>query len=110
MRYLLLPLLLAGCATNHYGRQLPVVPGERAYSCEAIAIEIAKCDAFTGQVKQTWDDTLLRRAGGWLADAGIGDERERRDAMASARNRRSQLLDISIAKHCPPPGPEPRYD
>lgn len=105
---LIATVLLSGCATSHYGRELPVIPAERiAYDCAAIGLEIAKCDAFMNGVFQQWRDTEWRRAGGWLMDFGIGDHRERGDALESARVRRTALVDLGRAKDCPLPPPLP---
>jgi hypothetical protein len=108
---LVLCLLLDGCASNHFGRELPVIPEERAaYGCPAIALEIAKCDAFTRNVYQTWSETKGRRAGAFAVDLSIGDRRERNDALESAANRRAQLVDLGHAKSCAAPPPAPTED
>jgi len=99
----------AACATNHYGRQVPVIPAEKAaYDCPAIALEIAKCDAFTQNIWATWDDTKGRRFLGFLMDVGIGDRRERNDALESAEVRRTQLVELAHDKNCPTPPPAPK--
>ena len=104
-------VLLAGCAVNHYGRELPVIQAERvAYDCPAIALEIAKCDAFTNQVYATWQETKVRRIAAGFVDLGIGDHRERSDALDSAAARRTDLMSLAAAKGCPAPPPAPPED
>ncbi len=102
-------LLCAGCATSHYGRELPLIAAERAaYDCPAIALELAKCDAFTQAVYDQWSDTKGRRTLGFVMDAGIGDHRERSDALDSAELRRSQLVELGASKGCPAAPPAPK--
>lgn len=105
---LILALTLTGCATSRYGREQPLIPAEQAaYDCPAIALEIAKCDAFTAGVFTQWDDTKGRRFGGFLMDFGIGDRRERDDALESSTTRRTELVSLANSKHCPAPPPAP---
>jgi hypothetical protein len=104
-------VLLTGCAVNHYGRELPVIPAERsAYDCPAIALEIAKCDAFTQGVYDTWHDTKGRRIFAGFVDLGIGDHREKSEALDSAEARRAELVSLGAAKGCPAPPPAPVED
>ncbi len=104
-------LMLTGCATSHYGREQAVIPAENvAYDCPAIALEIAKCDAFTQDVYAQWSETKGRRFLGFLMDFGIGDRRERSDALESAAIRRVQLVELSGKKSCPAPPPAPHDD
>ena len=107
----LLAILLTGCATSHYGREQPVIPAEKvAYDCPAIALEIAKCDAFTKGVYAQWSDTKGRRFLGFLMDVGIGDRREKGDAVESAATRRAQLVALGTSKNCPTPPAAPADD
>lgn len=109
--FILGALLLTGCATSHYGREQPVIPAEKvAYDCPAIALEIAKCDAFMKGVFAQWSDTKGRRFFGFLMDAGIGDRREKADAVESAETRRAQLVDLGTSKNCPAAPPAPTDD
>ena len=103
--------LLASCATSHYGRELPVIPLEATtYDCPAIALEIAKCDAFTKGIYAQWSDSKGRRFWGFMMDFGIGDHRERNDALESAERRRGELVTLGAAKNCPTPPPAPTDD
>jgi hypothetical protein len=109
--FLVMAMLLTGCATSHYGREQAVIPAERtAYECPAIALEIAKCDAFTTSVYTQWSETKGRRFLGFLMDVGIGDRRERNDALESAETRRGELVELSNQKSCPAPPPPPQDD
>lgn len=109
--FLLASILLTGCATSHYGREQPVIPAEKiAYDCPAIALEIAKCDAFMKGVYAQWSDTKGRRFFGFLMDVGIGDRREKGDAIESAETRRAQLVELGASKNCPAPPPAPTDD
>jgi hypothetical protein len=104
-------LTLFGCATVHYGREQPVIPEERAaFNCPTIALEIAKCDAFTRNVYTEWDDAKGRRFIADMNDFGIGNHMERGDALESASNRRADLVSVSQAKGCPTPPPAPKDD
>ncbi len=102
---------ITSCATSRYGREQRLIPEERAaYDCAAVALEIAKCDAFTKNVYAQWSDTKGRRFLGFLMDVGIGDRREKSDALDSAAERREQLAELAKAKNCPAPPPAPEDD
>jgi hypothetical protein len=95
-------VFLVGCATVHYGRMAPVAEEERtAYDCPAIAIEVAKCDAFLRQVYSQWSNEKGRRFWGFVGDLGIGDRREKADAVQSALDRRFKFEEFARAKSCP---------
>lgn len=94
-------LMLAGCATERFGREQHVTQAEKvSLSCEQIDLEIAKVDGFLTDVQAGWDDTKGRRFWAFFGDFGIGNHRERSDAVDSADERRIQLVDVRAVKHC----------
>lgn len=103
-------LLLAGCATERFGREQTVTSAEQsALTCEQVDLEIAKVDGFLTDVDQQWSDTKGRRFLGFVGDFGIGNHHERGDAIESADVRRTQLIDLRKTKQCPG-SPEARPD
>lgn len=104
--------LLTGCATERFGREQHVTQAEKtSLSCEQIDLEIAKVDGFLTDAQAQWDDTKGRRFWAFLMDFGIGNHRERSDAIDSADERRAQLLEARATKHCAGvPVPRPQTD
>jgi hypothetical protein len=104
--------LLTGCATERFGREQHVTAAEKTgFTYEQIDLEIAKVDGFLTDAQAQWDDAKGRRFFAFLADFGIGNRRERSDAIDSADERRQQLLDARTEKHCPgAPAPRPVTD
>jgi len=102
--------LLAGCATERFGRESRVTAAEnKGLTCDQIDLEIAKVDGFLTDVQSQWDDTHGRRFLAFFADFGIGNHRERSDAIDSADARREQLLALRRDRSCPGTA-EPRPD
>lgn len=94
--------LLTGCATEHFGReQRLTVTESNSIDCAQIDLEITKVDEFLRGVDAEWSDTKGRRFGAFLVDFGIGNHRERSDAIESADARRQQLVDLRTRKSCP---------
>ena len=95
-------LMLAGCATQRYGRMTPVGPTEaETLTCEQIEIEKGKARDFmmavgADQSRFTGKDVLS-----FLGDFGIGDAMEVDAAMKSATNRIVQLDQLAREKNCP---------
>lgn len=108
----LIPLLLAACATERFGREQRVTDAEKgSLTCEQIDLEIAKVDGFLTDTEAQWDDTHGRRFLGFLGDFGIGNHMEHNDAIESADTRRQQLLDLRAAKRCQgTPAPRPNFE
>lgn len=70
-------------------------------TCDQIDLEVAKVDGFLTDVSAQWDETKGRRFVAFFGDFGIGNHRERSDAIDSADERRQQLLQIRAVKSCP---------
>ena len=67
-------LSLTACATQRYGRETPVSPGERtALTCEQIEIEIEKTEFFIADIQRQRRDTSGAHVLGFLGDFGIGN-------------------------------------
>lgn len=105
LRALVVPVLaialcVSGCATKRYGRLQPLTAAEgQYYSCDAIEVEIAKIEAFRGQVS---DGAQINGASvmGFLGDWGIGNASEKNAAERTATLRMNQLLALKAQKRC----------
>lgn len=98
---ILAALSMAACATQRYGRAIPVTDAERrVLTCDQIDLEIAKNDEFMKDManqsaKFTGKDVL-----GFLGDFGIGNSMEYNEAMKSATTRSTQLRELQTTKNC----------
>lgn len=102
MRYtLILCLLLAGCATQRYGRMPGVGPTEReTLTCEDIEIEKGKARDFMTEVGAHQSQFTGKDVLSFFGDFGIGDAMEVDGAMKSATNRIVQLDQLAREKGC----------
>lgn len=90
-----------GCSTKNHGRLTPLSDVERReLTCREIDIELAKVDAFLGQVSEN-SKIDGRSVLGFLGDFGIGNTMERNAAEKSARERRDELSALRVSKGCP---------
>lgn len=93
-------LVLAGCATKHYGRMGDVTSVERTQmTCREVTLELAKVDGFIQRVEKE-SEFNLRSVGSFLADFGLGNVLEKKSALASARERRQALEALRESKQC----------
>lgn len=93
--------ILAGCATQRYGRAVPVSDAEsRLLTCESIELEMAKNDAFLEDVRMQRSQTTAAHVFGALGDFGIGNVMEGDAAEQSAIERRSALQNLKAQKNC----------
>jgi enoyl-CoA hydratase/carnithine racemase len=93
-------LVMGGCATKRYGRQIEVSEYERtALTCREIDMEIAKAQSFKDQVEATKFDG--RDVLAILGDFGIGNLTERDEALKGADKRLQQLRDLRLTRGCP---------
>jgi hypothetical protein len=93
-------VLVSGCATKRYGRLQPLTTAEsQVYSCREIEVEIAKVEAFRGQVA---DGSKFNGASamGFLGDFGIGNAQEKGQAERTATQRMNELLALKATKGC----------
>ncbi|MEO7726295.1 MAG: hypothetical protein ABIS45_03515 [Burkholderiales bacterium] len=89
-----------GCATKTYGRQNPLTEAEKAnMSCKDTEVEYQKTLDFMNHVSKGSQPSGAD-AVAVMIDMGIGNEREKKDAMASAEERLVQLRDVRTAKKC----------
>ncbi len=98
---LLVIFLATGCATQRYGRAVPVGEAEKsALTCESIAIEIAKNDAFLEDIRRQRSQTSGAHVLGALGDFGIGNTLEGDAAEQSGFERKTQLAALKTSKGC----------
>lgn len=98
----LLVVSLIACATQRYGREAAVSPGERrSLTCEQLALEIEKTEFFIADVQRQRRDTTGAHVLGFLGDFGIGNVMEGDAAEASGMDRLSQLKDLQSERNCP---------
>ncbi len=89
-------LMAQGCATTHYGRQLPLAEGSKqVMGCKDIDAEIARVNEFIDQVKKDNPETSLV-----FMDFGVGNSREKKEALESADRRLAQLAELKKEKKC----------
>lgn len=102
MRYaLILCLVLAGCATQRYGRIPEVGPTERAsLSCDQIQVERGKAVDFKIATQREKDEVTGSDVLGFLGDFGFGNAMEFDAAMKSADDRIAQLDALWREKGC----------
>jgi len=94
-------VILAGCATQRYGRMPAVGETERTYlTCEQIEIEKGKARDFIREVGEHESKFTGKDVLSFLGDFGIGDDLEVNAAMKSATNRIVQLDELARAKGC----------
>ena len=94
-------LFLAACATQRYGRAIPVSPVEReTLSCEDIETEFQKTEFFVEDVQRQRSDTNAAHVLGFLGDFGIGNVLEGDAAEESGRNRLGELEALQAGKGC----------
>lgn len=97
-----LTMSLMACATQRYGREAAVSPGERrSLTCEQLALEIEKTEFFIADVQRQRNDTSGAHVLGFLGDFGIGNVMEGDAAEASGMDRLSQLEELQSDKNCP---------
>ena len=97
-----LMLSLTACATQRYGREAPVSPGERSsLTCEQIVLEIEKSEFFIADIQRQRRDTSGAHVLGFLGDFGIGNVMEGDAAELSGMERLSQLKALQSEKGCP---------
>ncbi len=95
-------LSLTACATQRYGRETPVSPGERtALTCEQIELEIEKTEFFIADIQRQRRDTSGAHVLGFLGDFGIGNVMEGDAAELSGMERLSELQALQSTKDCP---------
>lgn len=98
---LLFFLVLAGCATQRFGRLSPLSEVEKqTLTCREVAIEIAKAEEFLFQTRRTRNDTNSAHVLGFLGDFGIGNVMEGDAAELSGNIRLKELKDLSVRKSC----------
>ncbi|MBL8834188.1 MAG: hypothetical protein JNL71_17485 [Rhodospirillales bacterium] len=98
---LFLCVLVAGCATQRFGRLSPLSETEKQQlNCREIAIEIAKAEEFLFQTRRTRNDTNSAHVLGFLGDFGIGNVMEGDAAELSGNIRLKELKDLSVRKSC----------
>lgn len=94
-------LILAGCATQRFGRQTPLSETEKtAFDCRDIKIETAKTEEFLTNIKKTRKDTNAAHVVGFLLDFGIGNTWEGDEAEATGEARLKALNDLGRQKAC----------
>ena len=95
-------LSLTACATQRYGRETPVSPGERSeLTCDQIKLEIEKTDFFIADIQRQRRDTSGAHVLGVLGDFGIGNVMEGDAAEASGMKRLAELKALQSQKGCP---------
>lgn len=93
--------VLAGCATERFGRLSPLSEQEKqTLTCREIGIEIAKTEEFLSQTRRARSDTKATHVMGWLGDFGIGNTMEGNAAERSGDVRLKELRALSIRKAC----------
>jgi hypothetical protein len=96
-----LGLLLAGCATQRFGRMTDLSAAERQMmECREIRLEIVRAEQFLSSVRMTRRDTNAAHVLGFLGDFGIGNVMEGDAAELSGETRLRQLRDLSAEKNC----------
>ena len=94
-------ILLVGCATQRYGRETPISPGERSsLTCERIALEIEKTNFFIADVQRQRRTTSGAHVLGFLGDFGIGNVMEGDAAEASGMERLNELNALRGERNC----------
>ncbi len=102
--FVVMAVALAGCATKRYGRLQPLTSYETLrYTCDQIDMELSKVDAFDRQVAQQAKFSGMSVAS-FLGDFGIGNVIERNQAVKTAAERRAQLQEARVVRHCGEPG------
>lgn len=96
-----LMISLTACATQRYGRQTPVSPGEiSALTCEKVTLEIEKSEFFIADIQQQRRTTSGAHVLGFLGDFGIGNSLEGDAAEASGMERLKELKALRSQKNC----------
>lgn len=96
--------LTVGCATERFGRAVPLTDFERSrYSCADIDLEMAKNEAFMKQITEERADVDGNSVLGFLGDFGIGNSMEYEAAMKSAQDRQADLRMLHATKVCSMP-------
>jgi len=97
-----LMLFLTACATQRYGRAIPLSPSERrSLTCEQIVLEIEKTEFFVADIQRQRSETSGAHVLGFLGDFGIGNVMEGDAAEASGEDRLRQLRALHSEKRCP---------
>ena len=93
--------VLGGCATQRYGRMIPVSGVESSdLTCEQINAEISQVYAFKEDVVQHSSQFTASDVFGFLGDFGIGNAMEKSSAIDSANKRFNELQGLKSAKQC----------
>lgn len=101
IKAIILILLIAGCATQRYGRQIELSPTEkREFTCHDIKIEMAKAQEFLDSVRMQRHDTNGAHVLGFLGDFGIGNVMEGDAAELSGEKRLKELRELQMEKNC----------
>lgn len=94
-------VMLAGCATQRYGRQTVLSATEKQhFDCKDIMIEIAKTEEFLSSVRMQRMETSGAHVLGALGDFGIGNTMEGDAAELSGEKRLKELRDLKAEKKC----------
>lgn len=94
--------ILAGCATQRFGREQPISTTERKLlTCSQIELEIAQAAAFVENTRALNRKFTAEDVFGFIGDLGIGNSAEYHAAVNSGLMRFSQLKELLNEKGCP---------
>jgi enoyl-CoA hydratase/carnithine racemase len=94
-------VLVAGCATQRYGRLTPVSGAEsQVMTCHDVQVEMAKANGFLSTVHDQRSQMNGAQALGILGDFGIGNAMEGQAAEDSGMQRIAQLRWLDVQKGC----------
>lgn len=95
-----LSILLCGCATKIYGRQIELTDFERHnLTCRELDLEIARAQGFLAYVDKE-SEFDFRSVMSFFGDLGIGNTVEKSRAIKSANVRLGELRAAHAEKHC----------
>lgn len=95
-------VVLAGCATQRYGRLTPLSDAERAaMTCRDTQLEIVRAEAFLADIRKQRSTTSPAHVFGFMGDFGIGNVVEGDAAEASGAARLVELRALAQQKSCP---------
>ncbi len=93
-------IVLEGCATKTYGRLGPYTDAEKsAMTCKDTEVEYKQTLDFMNQVGKASQPSGAD-AVAVMIDLGIANEKEKKEAMASADQRLVQLRELRRSKKC----------
>ena len=94
-------LVLFACATQRYGRMIPLSDTERSnMNCHDVKIETAKAQEFMNSIRDERRGVSGAHVLGALGDFGIGNMMEGDAAEESGQKRLRDLQTLAISKHC----------